>query len=198
MIIGLTGGIGSGKSAAAVLFKDIGVDLIDADDLARDSLNINSEGYKLFIKEFGDKYLNENKNINRELIRKLIFNDSDAKSKLENIIHPIVRSGIETFIKNKKSDYCIIVVPLIYETNSSKIYDRVLVIDCDVDVQISRTSQRDNQTKSDIENIINNQATREQRLSIADDVIVNNGSLDLLRNEVLKIHKKYLEIVKNG
>ena len=198
MIIGLTGGIGSGKSAAAALFKDIGVDLIDADDLARDSLSINSEGYKLFIEEFGDKYLDENKNINRELIRKLIFNDSDAKSKLENIIHPIVRSGIETFIKNKKSDYCIIVVPLIYETNSSKIYDRVLVIDCDVDVQISRTSKRDNQTKSDIENIVNKQATREQRLSIADEVIVNNGSLDLLRNEVLKIHKKYLEIVKNG
>ena len=198
MIIGLTGGIGSGKSAAAALFKDIGVDLIDADDLARDSLSINSEGYKLFIEEFGDKYLDENKNINRELIRKLIFNDSDAKSKLESIIHPIVRSGIETFIKNKKSDYCIIVVPLIFETNSSKIYDRVLVIDCDVDVQISRTSKRDNQTKSDIENIINKQATREQRLSIADDVIVNNGSLDLLRNEVLKIHKRYLEIVKNG
>ncbi len=198
MIIGLTGGIGSGKSAAAALFKDIGVDLIDADDLARDSLNINSKGYKLFIEEFGDKYLDENKNINRELIRKLIFNDSDAKSKLENIIHPIVRSGIETFIKNKKSDYCIIVVPLIFETNSSKIYDRVLVIDCDVDVQISRTSKRDNQTKSDIENIVNKQATREQRLSIADEVIVNNGSLDLLKNEVLKIHNKYLEIIKNG
>ena len=198
MIIGLTGGIGSGKSAAAALFKDIGIDLIDADDLARDSLSINSEGYKLFIEEFGDKYLDENKNINRELIRKLIFNDSDAKSKLENIIHPIVRSGIETFIKNTKSDYCIIVVPLIFETNSSKIYDRVLVTDCDVEVQISRTSKRDNQTKSDIENIVNKQATREQRLSIADDVIVNNGSLDLLRNEVLKIHKKYLEIVKNG
>ena len=198
MIIGLTGGIGSGKSAAAALFKDIGVELIDADDLARDSLNINSEGYKLFIDEFGDKYLDENKNINRELIRKLIFNDLDAKSKLENIIHPIVRSGIETFIRNTKSNYCIIVVPLIFETNSSKIYDKILVIDCDVDVQISRTSKRDNQVKSDIENIINKQATREQRLSIADDVIVNNGSLDLLRMEVLKIHKKYLEIVKNG
>jgi dephospho-CoA kinase len=198
MIIGLTGGIGSGKSTVATLFKDIDVDLIDADDLARDSLNINSEGYKLFIDEFGDKYLDENKNINRELIRKLIFNDLDAKSKLENIIHPIVRSGIETFIRNTKSNYCIIVVPLIFETNSSKIYDRILVIDCDVDVQISRTSKRDNQVKSDIENIINKQATREQRLSIADDVIVNNGSLDLLRMEVLKIHKKYLEIVKNG
>ena len=198
MIIGLTGGIGSGKSAAAALFNNIGVDLIDADDLARDSLNINSEGYRLFIEEFGDEYLDENKNINRELIRKLIFNDSDAKSKLENIIHPIVKTGVETFIKNNKSDYCIIVVPLIFETNSSKIYDRVLVIDCDVDVQILRTSKRDNQTKSDIENIVNKQATREQRLSIADDVIVNNGSLDLLRNEVTKMHKKYLEIIKNG
>ena len=197
MIIGLTGGIGSGKSAAAALLNNIGVDLIDADDLARDSLNINSEGYRLFIEEFGDEYLDENKNINRELIRKLIFNDSDAKSKLENIIHPIVRTGVETFIKNNKSDYCIIVVPLIFETNSSKIYDRVLVIDCDVDIQILRTSKRDNQTKSDIKNIVNKQATREQRLSIADDVIVNNGSLDLLRNEVTKMHKKYLEII-NG
>ena len=198
MIIGLTGGIGSGKSAAAGLFKDIGVDLIDADDLARDALNRNSKGYKLFIEQFGDKYLDEYKNINRELIRKLIFNDSAAKSKLENIIHPIVRSGIEAFIKNTKSDYCIIVVPLIFETNSSKLYDRVLVIDCDVGVQISRTSIRDNQAKSEIENIVNRQASREQRLSIADEVIVNNGSLDLLRNEVLKIHKKYMEIIKNG
>ena len=198
MIIGLTGGIGSGKSAAAGLFKDIGVDLIDADDLARDALNRNSKGYKLFIEQFGDKYLDEYKNINRELIRKLIFNDSAAKSKLENIIHPIVRSGIEAFIKNTKSDYCIIVVPLIFETNSSKLYDRVLVIDCDVGVQISRTSIRDNQTKSEIENIVYRQASREQRLSIADEVIVNNGTLDLLRNEVLKIHKKYMEIIKNG
>ena len=198
MIIGLTGGIGSGKSAAAGLFKDIGVDLIDADDLARDALNRNSKGYKLFIEQFGDKYLDEYKNINRELIRKLIFNDSAAKSKLENIIHPIVRSGIEAFIKNTKSDYCIIVVPLIFETNSLKLYDRVLVIDCDVGVQISRTSKRDNQTKREIENIVNRQASREQRLSIADEVIVNNGSLDLLRNEVLKIHKKYMEIIKNG
>ena len=198
MIIGLTGGIGSGKSAAAALFKDIGVDLIDADDLARDSLNINSDGYKLFIDEFGDKYLDENKNINRELIRKLIFNDSAAKLKLENIIHPIVRSDIQTFISNKKSDYCIIVVPLIFETNSANLYDRVLVIDCDVEIQISRTSKRDNQTKTQVENILNKQATREQRLSIADEVIVNNGSLNSLKNDVLKIHKKYMEIINNG
>jgi dephospho-CoA kinase len=198
MIIGLTGGIGSGKSAAASIFKDLGIDSIDADDLARDALNINSKGYKLFINEFGEKYLDENKDINRELLRKDIFNDPAIKIKLENIIHPLVRSGIQDFINSSKSDYCIIVVPLIYETSSSELYDRILVIDCDVEIQISRTSKRDNQTKTQVENIINKQATREQRLSIADEVIVNNGSLNSLKNDVLKIHKKYMEIINNG
>ena len=198
MIIGLTGGIGSGKSAAADLFNNLGIDSIDADDLAKDSLNISSQGYKLFINEFGKKYLDENKNINRELLRKDIFNDPAAKLKLENIIHPLVRTGIQSFIDNSNSEYCIVVVPLIFETNTSKFYDRILVIDCDVDTQISRTSKRDKQTNSAIKNIINKQATREQRLSIADDVIKNNGSLESLRDEVFKTHKKYMELIKNG
>lgn len=198
MIIGLTGGIGSGKSAAADLFNNLGIDTIDADDLAKDSLNISSQGYELFIKEFGKKYLDENKNINRELLRKDIFNDPAAKLKLENIIHPLVRTGIQSFIDNSSSEYCIVVVPLIFETNTSKFYDRILVIDCDVDAQISRTSKRDKQTNNAIKNIINKQATREERLSIADDVIENNGSLESLRDAVFKTHKKYMELIKNG
>jgi dephospho-CoA kinase len=198
MIIGLTGGIGSGKSAAADLFNNLGIDTIDADDLAKDSLNISSQGYELFIKEFGKKYLDENKNINRELLRKDIFNDPAAKLKLENIIHPLVRTGIQSFIDNSSSEYCIVVVPLIFETNTSKFYDRILVIDCDVDTQISRTSKRDKQTNNAIKNIINKQATREQRLSIADDVIQNNGSLESLRDAIFKTHKKYMELIKNG
>ena len=198
MIIGLTGGIGSGKSAAADLFNNLGIDTIDADDLAKDSLNISSQGYELFIKEFGKKYLDENKNINRELLRKDIFNDPAAKLKLENIIHPLVRNGIQSFIDNSSSEYCIVVVPLIFETNTSKFYDRILVIDCDVDIQISRTSKRDKQTNDAIKNIINKQASREERLSIADDVIENNGSLESLRDAVFKTHKKYMELIKNG
>jgi dephospho-CoA kinase len=198
MIIGLTGGIGSGKSVAAAIFKDLGIDSIDADDLARDSLNINSKGYKLFINEFGEKYLDENKVINRELLRKDIFNNPVTKIKLENLIHPLVRSGIQAFINSSKSDYCIIVVPLIYETSSSKLYDRILVIDCDIDAQIERTSKRDNQTINEIKNILDKQATREERISIADEVILNNGSLEHLRKSVLNMHKKYMEIVKNG
>jgi dephospho-CoA kinase len=198
MIIGLTGGIGSGKSAAAEIFKDIGIDVIDADDLARDSLNTNSKGYELFINEFGEKYLDVNKDINRELLRKDIFNNSVIKIKLENIIHPLVRSSIKAFVNSSKSDYCIIVVPLIFETSSSELYNRILVIDCDVSIQIERASKRDNQTTTQIENILDKQATREERISIADEVILNNGSIEHLRESVLNMHKKYMEIVKNG
>lgn len=198
MIVGLTGGIGSGKSAAANFFIELGVDLIDADDLAKNVLNKNSKGYKLFINEFGEQYLDNDKNIDRDLLRKTIFNDSDKKNKLENIIHPQVRSGIEEFIKSSKSDYCIVVVPLIYETRSSSYYDRILVIDCDEEIQINRSAIRDNTENKEIKKIISKQASREERLSIADDVILNNRTLDSLKEEVIKLHKKYIKMLNHG
>jgi dephospho-CoA kinase len=198
MIVGLTGGIGSGKSAAANFFIDLGVDLIDADDLAKNVLNKNSKGYELFINEFGEQYLDNDKNIDRDLLRKTIFNDSDKKNKLENIIHPQVRSGIEEFIKSSKSDYCIVVVPLIYETRSSSYYDRILVIDCDEEIQINRSAIRDNTENKEIKKIISKQASREERLSIADDVILNNRTLDSLKEEVIKLHKKYIKMLNHG
>ena len=198
MIVGLTGGIGSGKSAAANFFVELGVDLIDADDLAKNVLNKNSKGYELFINEFGEQYLDNDKNIDRDLLRKTIFNDSNKKNKLENIIHPQVRSGIEEFIKTSKSDYCIVVVPLIYETKSSRYYDRILVIDCDEEIQINRSAIRDNTENKEIKKIISKQASREERLSIADDVILNNRTLDSLKEEVIKLHKKYIKLLNHG
>lgn len=198
MIVGLTGGIGSGKSAAANFFVELGVDLIDADDLAKNVLNKNSKGYELFINEFGEQYLDNDKNIDRDLLRKTIFNDSNKKNKLENIIHPQVRFGIEEFIKSSKSDYCIVVVPLIYETRSSSYYDRILVIDCDEEIQINRSAIRDNTENKEIKKIISKQASREERLSIADDVILNNRTLDSLKEEVIKLHKKYIKMLNHG
>jgi len=198
MIVGLTGGIGSGKSAAANFFVELGVDLIDADDLAKNVLNKNSKGYELFINEFGEQYLDNDKNIDRDLLRKTIFNDSNKKNKLENIIHPQVRFGIEEFIKTSKSDYCIVVVPLIYETRSSSYYDRILVIDCDEEIQINRSAIRDNTENKEIKKIISKQASREERLSIADDVILNNRTLDSLKEEVIKLHKKYIKMLNHG
>ena len=198
MIIGLTGGIGSGKSAAADCFIDLGVDVIDADIVAKNVLSINSDGYHSFIKDFGEEFLNDNREINRELLRKEIFSDEIKKKRLENIVHPNVRSNISDFINNSRSPYCIIMVPLIFETNSSKNYDRILVIDCDVETQIQRSALRDNQPIKEIQKIIHLQASREQRLSIADDVILNISTLTNLKEEILKLHDKYMEIKNNG
>jgi dephospho-CoA kinase len=198
MIIGLTGGIGSGKSAAADYFIDLGIDVIDADIVAKNVLSINSNGYNLFVKDFGEEFLNDNKEVNRELLRKEIFSDEIKKKRLENIVHPNVRSNISDFINNSRSPYCIIMVPLIFETNSSKNYDRILVIDCDVETQIQRSALRDNQSIKEIKKIIHLQASRDQRLSIADDVISNISTLTNLKAEILKLHDKYMEIINNG
>ena len=197
MIVGLTGGIGSGKSAAANFFMDLGIDIIDADLVAKNALKKNSKGYNLFIEKFGNKYLDNKKNINRELLRKDIFSNQINKDILENIVHPIVYDEILDFIANKQSTYCVVMVPLIFETNSSKNYDRILLIDCDTDTQIARSSKRDNQSSKDINKIISKQATRDERLSIADDIILNTSSLKDLYNNVLKIHIKYLELLNN-
>jgi dephospho-CoA kinase len=197
MIVGLTGGIGSGKSAAANFFMDLGIDVIDADLVAKNALKKNSKGYNLFIEKFGNKYLDNKKNINRELLRKDIFSNQINKDILENIVHPIVYDEILDFIANKQSPYCVVMVPLIFETNSSKNYDRILLIDCDTETQIARSSKRDNQSSKDINKIISKQATRDERLSIADDIILNTSSLKDLYNNVLKIHIKYLELLNN-
>ena len=198
MIIGLTGGIGSGKSAAADYFIDLGIDVIDADIVAKNALSINSDGYDSFVKDFGEEFFNDNKEINRELLRKEIFSDEIKKKRLENIVHPNVRSNISDFINNSRSPYCIIMVPLIFETDSSKNYDRILVIDCDVETQIQRSALRDNQSIKEIKKIIHLQASRDQRLSIADDVISNISTLTNLKAEILKLHDKYMEIINNG
>ena len=198
MIIGLTGGIGSGKSATAKYFKDIGIDIIDADYVAKNVLIKNSAGYKLFIHKFGNKFLDKKNEIDRSLLRSEVFSKPDKKIELEKIIHPLVSEEILSFINNSRSPYCIVMVPLIFETNSSSNYDRVIVIDCNEEVQISRASLRDNQTVKEIKKIIANQASRKERLSIAHDVILNNSSLENLKKQVINKHNYYMELIKNA
>mgnify|MGYP001345026770 FL=1 len=194
MIVGLTGGIGSGKSAAGKYFIELGIDVIDADHVSRNILDENTKAKDLFIKNFGESFLDQNNNIDRDLLRTEIFINKDKKDKLESIIHPIVRDKITEFINQSESVYKIIMVPLIYETNSKDFYDKIIVIDSDESNQIERARQRDNKSKEDIINIINNQASREQRNSIADMIILNNSTLDDLKNQVIKIHQKLLGI----
>lgn len=194
MIVGLTGGIGSGKSAAGKYFVELGIDVIDADDISKNILDENIKAKELFIKNFGDKFLDKNNNIDRDLLRSEIFVNEEKKNILESIIHPIVREEITKFINQSKSIYKLIMVPLIYETNSQDFYDKIIVVDCNEENQILRASERDNKSKENIINIINNQASRENRNSIADEIILNDSTLDNLRNQVIRVHQKLLGI----
>ena len=194
MIVGLTGGIGSGKSAAGKYFVELGIDVIDADDISKNILDENIKAKELFIKNFGDKFLDKNNNIDRDLLRSEIFVNEEKKNILESIIHPIVREEIAKFINQSDSIYKLIMVPLIYETNSQDFYDKIIVIDCNEENQILRATERDNKSKEDIVNIINNQASRENRNSIADEIILNDSTLENLRNQVIRVHQKLLGI----
>ena len=195
MIIGLTGGIGSGKSTVGSLFKTHDIEVIDADDCARDALNKPSSGYFEFINKFGDSFLDKNNEIDRRKLRKYIFNNKEKQKELELIVHPIVRKTIADFVLNSNSLYTIIIVPLIYETDSANNYDRIIVVDCDKDIQLKRASSRDQSSPEEILKIINNQASREERLSIAHDVIINNTDILDLEKQVHKLHTKYSKIL---
>ena len=194
MLIGLTGGIGCGKSLAGDFFKSKNIDVIDADDLAHNALDRKGEGYKKFLDVFGETFLDENSEIDRKALRKYIFQNPEMKNKLEEIVHPIVQNGILNFIKNSKSIYRIIIVPLIAETNSSSFYDHVLAIDCKKEIQIERASKRDNSNEEQILKIIQSQASTEERNKIANDVIQNNGTKEDFIENLESIHKKYLTL----
>jgi dephospho-CoA kinase len=194
MIVGLTGGIGSGKSVAGDFFIELGIDVIDADHVSKNILDDNESAKKLFLEQFGEKFIDKNNNVDRALLRDEIFKNEDKKEALESIIHPLVREEILNFIENSNSIYKIIMVPLIYETDSQDFYDKIVVVDCKEKNQIIRASKRDNKTKNDIINIMKNQASSVERLSIADEVIKNDSSLDDLKKQVIKVHQKLLGI----
>ena len=150
-----------------------------------------------FVKIFGDEYLRKDLSINKSYLRQKIFANSSLKKTLENIIHPIVGQNISILIGLSKSPYQIIEVPLIYETGSQDNYDRILVVDCDESLQVKRASSRDSVNQASIKNILLNQASRHERLSIADDVIINNADIEQLEIEVNKLHEFYLNLLKD-
>jgi dephospho-CoA kinase len=196
MIIGLTGGIGSGKSAVANFFQDEGITVIDADELAREVIDKNSPGYKSIVDYFGSKIIDSNGLIDRAFLRKEAFDDDKKKKVLESIIHPLVKDLMTKRIATSNSVYSIIMVPLIFETNSMSNYNRILVIDCDPKIQLERATLRDSNSNEQIQKIIDSQCSREERLSIANDVIPNNDSLENLKVRSLAMHKFYLGLSK--
>ena len=197
MLVGLTGGIGSGKSLAGDFFKSKKIDVIDADDLAHIALAREGKGYKNFLDVFGKTFLDENFEIDRKALREYIFKNPEMKNKLESIVHPIVQDGILDFINKSKSRYRIIIVPLIAETKSSSFYDRVLAIECKKEIQIERASKRDSSNEKQILKIIKSQASTEDRNKIANDVIKNNGTKEEFIKLLEDVHTKYLMLADN-
>ena len=197
MLIGLTGGIGSGKSLAGDFFKSKKIDVIDADDLAHIALAREGKGYKNFLDVFGKTFLDENSEIDRKILREHIFKNPEMKNRLESIVHPIVQDGILDFINKSQSRYRIIIVPLIAETKSSSFYDRVLAIECKKEIQIERASKRDSSNEKQILKIIKSQASTEDRNKIANEVIKNNGTKEEFIKLLEDVHTKYLMLADN-
>ena len=192
MIVGLTGGIGSGKSASANFFQNEGITVIDADGLSREVIEEGTPGFVSIVEYFGSKIIDSDGSINRAHLRKEVFDDDKKKKLLESIIHPLARELMVKKIAVSKSPYSIVMVPLIFETNSMSNYNRILVIDCDPKLQLERAMLRDNNSKAQIEKIMDSQCSREERISIANDIIPNNDSLENLKIRSIAMHKFYL------
>lgn len=195
--IGLTGGIGSGKSTACKIFGDLGVPVIDADTIAHELVKPHQPAFKKIIDAFGTDFLNQDGELDRKKLRTVIFNDATTKKVLESILHPFVFEEIEHRIASIKTPYCIICIPLLIETNAMDKVDRILVINIPKKLQISRASQRDNVTSSDVKKIFKTQVASEIRLTNADDVLHNDQDIEFLRAQINKLHKHYLELVED-
>lgn len=194
MVVGLTGGIGSGKSTVAELFARQGIDIIDTDVIARQLVKPDQAAYQEIIESFGEEILLANRQLNRAALKQRIINNASERLKLESILHPRIQQTVEQHLKTASGHYCIVVIPLLAEKANYPILDRILVIDTPVSQQIKRISQRDALDPDSIEKLLAIQATREQRLAIADDVIINDRGLAELSAATQKIHDKYMKL----
>jgi dephospho-CoA kinase len=196
--IGLTGGIGCGKSSVARLFAVQNIPVIDADEISHQLVAKGQPALHQITREFGQSLLKEDGTLDRSQLKDLIFSDCKNKQKLEAILHPLIFQSIQSEIKNLNAAYCIICIPLLIETNWTDSVDRVLVVDCPVETQIERVRNRDNLTIEKIQAILENQVSRAVRLSKADDVINNSEIETGLAEQVKKLHNLYLSLSTAG
>lgn len=195
--VGLTGGIGSGKSTAAALFAGHGVPVIDADEIAHQLVTPGQPAYEQVIKTFGRGIVATNGRLDRDRLRRIVFADPEQRKRLEAILHPLVRREIQRETRRLQAPYCIIVIPLLIEANQRDLVDRVLVIDCDERLQLQRVAGRSQLTEDEIRKIVGAQLSRNERLRHADDVILNNTDLGELRANVEALHQRYLTLARS-
>ena len=192
--IGLTGGIGSGKSTIAALFAAHGVPVIDADVIAHRLTLPGTSTTVQILQEFGPEIADANGGIDRQRLAQRIFSDRKERARLEGILHPLIRAEMQHQQDTLDAPYCLLVIPLLFETGQEGQVDRVLVVDVDEGTQIARIAARDGRSEAEIRAILSSQTDRAQRLKMADDRITNTGDLAELKAKVETLHRKYLAL----
>lgn len=192
--IGLTGGIGSGKSTIANIFSQFNIPVIDADIIAHQLVEPGQPALLELQKTFGNSIISPNNSLDRAKLREIIFADSAKKQQLESILHPLIFQQMQTECDQQNSHYAILCIPLLIETKMTHFVDRILVIDCSVEIQIQRVKQRDQLSMDRISSIISSQTSRHTRLSYADDIIDNSNSTSELEEQVQHLHNQYLNL----
>jgi dephospho-CoA kinase len=195
-IVGLTGGIASGKTTVANLFQSLGVPILDADVISRELVIPQMPAWKKIVEYFGNEILNPDQTLNRNVLRKIIFENKELKEKLEQILHPLIYETMLERAKQLKESYCLFVVPLLIETNQTHIVERLLVVDCEESEQKQRLANRDQLNEIEIERMLAAQCNRQTRLAQADDVIHNNAQENGLMPQVTALHQFYLELFR--
>ncbi len=192
LVIGVTGGIGSGKTTVANLFSSLGAPVIDADELARQVVAPGQPAYEEILQHFGTTILSKSGELDRRRLRERIFSEPAKRDRLEEIVHPRVYAQMKRLLDCLEAPYAIVVVPLLIESGARDLVDRVLVVDSPEELQIERTQRRDGTTRAAVKKILAAQLDRGARLSAADDVIENDASVEALEKVVCRLHRQYL------
>ena len=199
LIIGLTGGIGSGKTSATRFFAAEGIAIIDADTIAHELTGVQGDAIPNIKKYFGVDFITKNGKLDRKKMKNRIFSDINSRKKLEEILHPLIQAEIMHRIETASSPYIIVVAPLLLETGDyCETVTRILVVDCNEEYQISRTVSRDGLSKEEVRTIMATQKPRQERLNQADDVIVNDTDISSLQEKVKLQHNKYLSLLQKN
>ena len=198
MIVGLTGGVASGKSAVADLFTELGVPVLDTDRISREVVTEGSKGLTQIRKRFGDSILCSDGSLDRSALRQLVFSDPGARKDLEAITHPLIIEELARQSELANGPYQIHVIPLLVETGMQDGVDRVLLVDCPVELQLARLRSRDKVSGQDAQGIIDAQTDRRARLAIADDVLTNDARRDDLPGLVGQLHDHYRQLARTG
>lgn len=189
--IGLTGGIGSGKSTVASMFAERDVPVIDTDDIGRELSRPGTAGHAAIVREFGGDIVGKDERIDRARLREQVFTQPDARRRLENILHPRIRSEVESRLARLSAGYAVVVVPLLIETDFIELVDRILLVDADEEQQIVRTMARSRLTRAEVQKILAAQTDRATRRARAHDTITNNTDLRAVETQVNALHRRY-------